>query len=114
MLGKIAFYWNLEDQPTPRWNVQNNQFVDLTDHQALSVVDRSAFDHFFGRVLLTGSLPNLTYIGSYAFTATVTDVHLVNLPELQFVADNAFKFSHGTVTMTGRFPRLEVIGAEAI
>ena len=45
------------------WHELHNRVVDLSDHQALEVIDSRAFSMFPGKVLLRGDLPRLTYVG---------------------------------------------------
>eukprot|EP00729_Bicosta_minor_P009053 gene9053-11123_t len=99
----------------------SNRFVDLRNHQMLSAIDRKAF-YNFGRVLLSGSLPNLKYVGYSAFSSpdrvqagatNETYVQLVDLPRLQTIADKAFRDTAGPVELRGTFPNLEHIGFQA-
>ena len=83
-----------------------------------TAIGRSAFRFFKGTVVLKGSFPLLSEIGSEAFwEASNADsyVELLGelLPKLTLIGRTAFYLFNGTVILKGRFPLLSKIGEQS-
>lgn len=84
----------------------------------LSVIDNLAFTGFRGTVVITGSFPPLSRIGSQAFQSASNAASKVELlgelvPKLSAIKMIAFLDFKGTVIVKGSFPLLSQIGGRA-